>query len=102
MSEKKDDESIKKYGLLQHIESYDEKTKGNVDNIATNKLKELNRINEDLSMTILGNEKMRSGRILEFNINNYNLTGEFLIKDCEHEIIKGHHKCHVVLEKVVE
>lgn len=102
VSEKKDDESIKKYGLLQHIESFDEKTKGNVDNISTNKLKELNKINEDLSLTILGNEKMRSGRIIELNISNYNLIGEFLIKDCEHELIKGHHKCNVTLEKVVE
>ena len=67
-----------------------------------NKLKELNRINEDLALTILGNEKMRSGRILELDINNYQLVGEFLIKDCEHELIKDHHKCHVTLEKVVE
>lgn len=97
-----DSESIKKYGLLQEVEKYDEKTKGNVNNIAVNKLKELNKINEDLSLTILGNEKIRAGRILELNISSYELIGEFLIKECEHELINGNHKCNVVLEKAVE
>lgn len=102
VAEAKDDESIKKYGLLQEIEKYDEKTKGHVNNIATNKLKELNKMNEDLSLTILGNEKIRAGRILELNVPNYSLTGEFLIKECEHELVNNSHRCNVTLEKVVE
>lgn len=97
VAEAKDDASIKEFGLLQEVEKFDEKSKGNAQNIANNKLKRLNRINEEISLTILGNEKIRSGRIVELENDNLYLHGEYLIKDCEHSLENNNHKCSINL-----
>ena len=97
VAEAKDDASIKEFGLLQDVEKFDEKSKGNAQNIANNKLKRLNRINEDISLTMLGNEKIRAGRIVELENDNLYLHGEYLIKDCEHSLENNNHKCSINL-----
>lgn len=97
VAEAKDDASIKEFGLLQEVEKFDEKSKGNAQNIANNKLKRLNRINEDISLTMLGNEKIRAGRIAELENENLYLHGEYLIKDCEHSLENNNHRCSINL-----
>ena len=53
MADVKDEESIKKYGLLQMIESYDKENKQSSKTIANNLLKEKNKITEELKMNLM-------------------------------------------------
>lgn len=93
-------ENIKRFGLLQSVESVDDKDKAKAQNIAKNKLKELNRIEEDISMEVLGSDELRAGRILELNNQEYELRGKFLIKDCEHSYKNGVHRCNINVERM--
>lgn len=102
VAEAKDDASIKEFGLLQEVEKFDEKSKGNSQNIANNKLKRLNKISEEINLTILGNEKLRAGRIIELENDNLYLHGEYLIKDCEHSLENNNHKCSINLVEYSE
>ena len=100
MAKSEDKANIKKYGLLTHIESVDDKSKAQASNIAKNKLKELNKIGEDISLTLLGSDELRAGRILIFNNEINGLKGKYLIKDCEHKFENKNHKCNITIEVV--
>lgn len=76
--------SIKKFGILQSVESLNDKEKGDVKSIAKNKLKELNKVTEDLKITVLGDDTVRAGRVIELKNELYNLKGKYLIKECSH------------------
>lgn len=84
VSTKSDEESIKKYGQWTHYEKVDKKKKGNADKIAQQKLKELNKVKKECSLTLWGDNYVRSGRILKFNQPKIGLVGEFLVTSCEH------------------
>lgn len=92
---------IQKFGLLQNIESVDKKDKAKAQNIANNKLKELCKIGESISIEILGSDGLRSGRIIEINNKEYDLKGGYLIKDCKHSYINKIHKCSATIERVI-
>lgn len=98
----KDDKSISKYGLLQEVESVDDKDMAQANNIAKNKLKELNRVGEDISIgPLLGDDNVRSGRILEIDNDMFYLKGNYLVKDCTHSYHKGIHTMNITVEKVI-
>ncbi len=81
---KQDDDSIKKYGLYVHYIKIDDKKKAQADNIATKKLKSMSTPKRDTKCTLLGNNNIRSGRIVTFNQANIGLVGKYLIKECTH------------------
>lgn len=95
----KDDEKIKKFGLLQKIEKVDDKKKGQAANIAANKLKELSKVKKSFSVKVLGDDTVRSGRTLHFEQALVGFTGDFLIKNCKHNY-SANHTMTLELEKV--
>ncbi|WP_313757076.1 hypothetical protein [Tissierella sp.] len=97
----KDDKNIAQFGLLQEVESVDDKDIVKAKVIAQNKLKELNRIGEDTSIELLGDDNVRAGRILEVNNDMFKLQGQYLVKDCTHAYQNRIHKMSLTIEKVV-
>lgn len=90
--------SIKKYGLLQDIESVDSKNIAQARNIAKNKLAELNKIAEDTSIELLGADSVRAGRILEITEPITGLSGKYLVKECTHTYSNRIHKMNLTIE----
>ena len=95
----KDDESIKKYGLLQHVEEVDKDSANNYSKLAESKLAELNKLTTTLSLTMLGDYRMRKGVIMPINNVLFNIQGDFLIKSSRHSISDTKEFVTVNLEK---
>lgn len=96
----RDEKLIKEYGLLQEVQSVDEKDIAKAKNIANNLLKDLAKITEDNSIELIGNDDVRAGRILEINEPLTGMKGNYLIKDCTHTIKNGIHKMQVGLKVI--
>lgn len=92
-----DDNSIKKYGLYVHYEKVDDKKKAQADQIAKTKLKNMAWPTKATKCTLLGDNYVRSGRILKFNQPNINMVGEYLVSDCSHSYDAGKHTMDVTL-----
>lgn len=88
---KQDDESIKQYGMRVKYIKVDDKNKAKADIIATTTLKNLSQPNKAIKCTLLGDNKVRSGRILKFNQPNINMVGEYLVINCDHSYDVGKH-----------
>ena len=94
------EKSQKKYGIMQHNESADDKTttvkgKGQADNL----LKELNKQTSTKSVTLLvtkGAWSIRKNRLIYLKTKR--LKGWYRIRSCTHEITSGTHKCTIELE----
>lgn len=95
-----DAESISAYGLLQEIESIEDKDIAQARNIANNKLKDLNKIMENISLDLLGDDKVRSGRIVKINNEQFNLNGNYLVKECTQTYNNSIRKMNITVEKV--
>lgn len=80
----KNDGLIKQYGLLQQIESVDEKDIAQARNIANNLLKELGKISEENSLTLMGSTDIKAGRLIDIAEEITGMKGRYLIKDCTH------------------
>lgn len=100
VAEAKDEINIKKYGLLQEVISVDEKDESQANNIAQNILDEKNKINESVSLELLGNDNVRAGRILEIVNTEYKLIGKYMVTDCTHKYSNGIHKMSLTVKKV--
>ena len=88
---KEDTTSIDLYGQFTHYEKIDDKDISQARNIADKKLKELNKITTDLSVTLLGDNNVRSGRCIY-------IEGElYLIKSCKHEYSANSHTMELEL-----
>lgn len=101
-AEAKDDKNIKKYGMLQEIIEVDpdKDDMSKVRNIAEKKLNELNKVTTKASLEVLANDELRAGRLLEVDIADLNLKGNYLIRSCTHTYVKGNHKASLELEVV--
>lgn len=92
-----DDESIKLFGQYTHYEKIDDKKTDQAQTIADNKLKELKKVVTSCSLTLLGDDYVRSGRILQFNQPQIGLVGEYLVTNCKHSYTGSEHtmECEV-------
>ena len=97
----KDEQNIQKYGLLQEIETVDEKDFNKAQNIAENKLKQYNKVGETLSVDLLGDDSTRAGRKISIHNQKANITGDFFITSCNHTISSGIHTMTLELEAIV-
>lgn len=91
----KDDESIQTYGQWTHYEKVDDKKIANATAIANAKLKELNKVSQEIKLTLWGDSYVRSGRILKFS--QPWLTGEYLVTNCTHTYTGDSHTMEVDL-----
>jgi len=96
-AEKRDDNLINKYGLLQEVVPIDEKDSAQARNIAQNMLKELGKIFEENSVEMLGNDDVKAGRIIEIEEPVTGMKGQYLIKDVTHTLTNGVHRMQVGL-----
>ena len=98
VGKEQDNESIKKYGMLQEVVTLDEKEHKKAKLVAKNELKKLNKITEDFSIDMLGDDKVKSGRVIDIDIPLFNLKGEYLIKESSHSVQNGIHRANLRLE----
>ena len=84
---KDDVTSINKYGLLTAVETIDTNKNNNISQLAVNKLDELKKITETYSIgKMLGDYRVGKGKLIPLQINDYGLTGDYLIKSATHNI----------------
>lgn len=97
-AEAKNTESIKLYGQYTHYEKVDDKKKDKAQKIADMKLKELSRTFEKATLTLLGDNYVRSGRIITFEQPDIGLYGEYLVEHCTHNYDGSLHtmECEVI------
>lgn len=86
-----DDVSIEQYGQFTHYEKIDDKDITQARNIADQKLKELNKIETEMSVTLLGDNQVRSGRCIYIEGNLY------LVKSCKHTYNANTHEMELEL-----
>ena len=98
IGEEQDTKSIEKYGKLQQVVTLDEKEFSKANLVAKNELKKLNRITEDFSIDVLGDDKVKSGRVIDIDLPLFNLKGEYLIKESNHTISNNIHRINLKLE----
>jgi len=98
IGEEQDSKSIEKYGKLQEVVTLDEKEFSKANLVAKNELKKLNKITEDFSIDVLGDDKVKSGRVIDIDLPLFNLKGEYLIKESNHTISNHIHKISLKLE----
>lgn len=98
IGKEQDNENIKKYGMLQQVVTLDEKEHKKAALVAKNELKKLNRISEDFNINILGDDKIKSGRVISLDLPLFNLKGDFFIKESNHTIQNNIHRASLNLE----
>ncbi len=98
IGQEQDTKSIEKYGKLQQVVTLDEKEFSKANLVAKNELKKLNRITEDFSIDVLGDDKVKSGRVIDVDLPLFNLKGEYLIKESNHTISNNIHRINLKLE----
>ena len=98
IGQEQDTKSIEKYGKLQQVVTLDEKEFSKANLVAKNELKKLNRITEDFGIDVLGDDKIKSGRVIDIDLPLFNLKGEYLIKESNHTISNNIHRINLKLE----
>lgn len=102
IGEEQDSKSIEKYGKLQEVITLDEKEFSKANLVAKNELKKLNKITEDFSIDVLGDDKVKSGRVIDIDLEMFNIKGEYLIKESNHTISNNIHKVSLKLEAYID
>ena len=91
--------SIAIYGLLTHVEKIDTDKNNNLKRTATEKLSELNRVTEEISLNIIADHRAGKGVIIPLNIEEYGLNGLYLITSENHRIYRNREEIAVNLKK---
>lgn len=95
---KDDDAMIKKYGKIQKVISLDQEEKKSAKEVAENELKELSKVVEEISIDLVGDDRVRAGRLFEVVEPITGIKGTYLINDVSHSIENGIHKMSLGLE----
>ena len=100
-AEAKNEQSIKMYGQYTHYEKVDDKKKAKAQKIADTKLKELSKTFEKATVTLLGDNYIRSGRIIQFEQPEIGLYGQYLVNHCTHNYNGSLHtmECEITKEE---
>lgn len=98
-AEAKNEQSIKMYGQYTHYERVDDKKKGKAKKIAETKLKELSKTFEKATVTLLGDNYIRSGRIIQFEQPEIGLYGQYLVEHCTHNYNGSLHTMECEIKK---
>ena len=64
-----------------------------------NKLKELNKITEEINLTLLGDYRISKGKLIDINISEYELSHIYLITSAEHTISSNTEKVRISIKK---
>ena len=96
----KDSASINQYGLLGQIETVDKDDKTSKSIIASNMLKELNKVTTSVSVEMLGTDNLKKGSVLNLNYPDFNIEGNYYAKTTKHTISNNIHKVSAEFIKV--
>jgi hypothetical protein len=100
IAESKSDDYINKYGLLQQIHDLtDDKDLVKAKSIADNLLNDLCKESEEVSLELIGSDKIRANVSIEINEIITGASGIYLVKDVIHNIKSGIHKMQLTLER---
>lgn len=91
-----DDESISRFGIMQHVETISGDDLSKARSQATNRLKELNKVTNEITLKLMGDDAVRSGRILEFNEEE--ISGRYKVINCTHTYGNNNHYMDLTLE----
>lgn len=97
ISEASDSGSIAKYGLLQLVESVSDDN--GTSNKAENRLAELNKIKNEITLRLMGDDNVRAGRILVFAQPDEGLEGQFKVTNVTHSYSNNNHYMDLTLEE---
>ena len=86
-------------GSYDAVYTTDKDSANNYSKLAESKLAELNKLTTTLSLTMLGDYRMRKGVIMPINNVLFNIQGDFLIKSSRHSISDTKEFVTVNLEK---
>ena len=85
VAEKSDANSVRTYGQITKIEKVEDK-------------KMSQAVKRSFSVTLLGSDAVRAGRMVVFNQPEINLTGAFLVKNSTHSFDGNKHTMRLDLE----
>lgn len=92
--------SINKYGRRVYVESISEDDINNAQTIANNRLRELEKMEINLTIEMLGDDRLRSGRVIEVENKEYNLRGRYTVLNCEQTYANNNRRMTLELEGV--
>lgn len=94
-----DTNSVGRYGLLQEAIAFDGNTLADAKKQALSALRELNRVNEEVSFDCSGDDEIRSGRVLKVNEPKTGINGQFIITSTNHTVQNKIHKVSMTLKR---
>ncbi len=86
------------YGTLEEVILVDKKQSAQARNIAKTKLAELNKVQQNVTMSVIGKDGFRAGKIVDIEEPRYKLSGKYVIESCEHTYSNGIHLTSLTLE----
>lgn len=98
VGEAENSDSVARFGVLQYVEQLSGDDVSKAKNEAKNRLAELNKINESITLRLMGDDAVRSGRLLVFN--EPELTGTYKVANCVHHYSNNSHYMDLTLEVV--
>lgn len=96
----RDEESIRKHGLLAENYSVNSDDADNIQELAKNELKEKNVIKQELSMDFIGHDNARPGRVMHIADDYLGIDENYRIKSVSHKINGGIHTMSCTLENL--
>lgn len=81
-----DSESISKYGLLQHVEKISSDDISKARNTMNVLKYNLNRIQENYSISLPIKKECRSGRVFDLKYDDFQLEGTYMITSCKKKL----------------
>ncbi|SCY92985.1 XkdQ/YqbQ family protein [Alkaliphilus peptidifermentans] len=91
VAHERDNTLIEKYGLLQQVIEIDDNEMGRAKLIAENSLKETAMVSESNSLTMMGDDTVKAGRIIEIEEEITGMKGKYLILSCRHTLKNRNH-----------
>jgi len=93
----KNEDLIKRYGLLQELKQESNISKGEAQTIAANMLKELGKVFQEASVECIGIDDVEAGDAIEIREDLTGLTGTFYVDTDEHTLTNGIHTMRLKL-----
>ena len=72
----------------------------NLKQLAQDKLNELNKINEERSLSLLGDYRISKGKLIDFTNTYYGLSGVYLVTSASHTIDNQKELVKVSIQKL--
>lgn len=93
----KNEDLIRRYGLLQELKQESNISKGEAQTIAANMLKELGKVFQEASVECIGIDDVEAGDAIEIREGLTGLTGTFYVDTDEHTLTNGIHTMRLKL-----